>query len=174
MSITYMNLNGECVAPYKVNHFTWSKSTNEVTANITISSSYISAETDLTVELKLDHEDKFNRDPNQNYFMPKQCFSITKNGQIYANREKLMRLQNGEIDRIPCDREVYQWEFDRQADKDDLVDYGCIKSINTVVWQNADRFIRETLRENEHIKYRAEFLARQLRQNQLEVVKLDA
>lgn len=68
----------------------------------------------------------------------------------------------------------YQWEFDRQADKDDLADYGCIKSINTVVWQNADRFIRETLREKEHIKDRAEFLVRQLRQNQLDVVKLDA
>lgn len=89
-----MNLNGDNVAPYKVNHFTWSKYTNEVTANITISSSYIGAETDLTVELKLDHEDKFNRDPTQNYFMPKQCFSITKNGQIYANREKLMRITN--------------------------------------------------------------------------------
>ena len=184
-----MNLNGECVAPYKVNHFTWSKSTNDVTANITISSSYISAETDLTVELKLDHEDKFNRDPTQNYFMPKQCFSITKNGQIYANREKLMRITNtndlsvlnavaaahrGYVDNSTIDREAYQWEFDRQADKDDLADYGCIKSINTVVWQNADRFIRETLREKEHIKDRAEFLVRQLRQNQLDVVKLDA
>ena len=121
MSITYMNLTGDNIAPYKVNHFTWSASTNEVTANITISSSYIGAETDLTVELELDHEDKFNRDPNQNYFMPKQCFSITKNGQIYANREKLMRLQNGEIDRIPCDREVYQWEFDRQAEEDEAI-----------------------------------------------------
>ena len=140
MSITYMNLTGDNVAPYKVNHFTWSASTNEVTANITISSSYIGAETDLTVELELDHEDKFNRDPNQNYFMPKQCFSITKNGQI---------------------------------------DYGCIKSINTVVWQNVDRFIRETLRENEHIKDRAEFLDRQLirksqlvKESQLEVANL--
>ena len=184
-----MNLNGDNVAPYKVNHFTWSKSTNKVTANITISSSYIGAETDLTVELKLDQEDKFNRDPTQNYFMPKQCFSITKNGQIYANREKLMRITNtndlsvlnavaaahrGYVDNSTIDREAYQWEFDRQADKDDLADYGCIKSINTVVWQNADRFIRETLREKEHIKDRAEFLVRQLRQNQLDVVKLDA
>ena len=190
MSITYMNLNGECVAPYKVNHFTWSKSTNEVTANITISSSYISAETDLTVELKLDHEDKFNRDPNQNYFMPKQCFSITKNGQIYANREKLMRIKNTNdlsvLNAVAAahreyggnstiDREAYQWEFDRQAYKDDITDYGCIKSINTVVWQNADRFIMITLDENEHIKDRAEFIARQLvKASQLEVVKLDA
>ena len=179
MSITYMNLTGDNVAPYKVNHFTWSASTNEVTANITISSSYIGAETDLTVELELDHEDKFNRDPNQNYFMPKLCFSITYDGRIYANREKLMRLQNGEIDHIHCDREAYQWEFDRQSDKDDLADYGCIKSINTVVWQNVDRFIRETLRENEHIKDRAEFLDRQLirksqlvKESQLEVANL--
>jgi hypothetical protein len=172
MSITYMNLTGEDVAPYKVNSFTWSKSTKEVVANITISSSYIGAETDLTSELELG---QINRDPNYNYFMPKQCFSITYNGQIYSNRAKLMRLQNGEIDRTLCDRETYQWEFDRQADKDDLADYGCIKSINTVVWQNADRFIRETLRENEHIKDRAEFLARQLvRKNQLDVVKLHA
>ena len=94
MSITYMNLNGDNIAPYKVNSFTWSKSTNKVTANIIISSSYIGAETDLTVELELDQEDKINRDPTQNYFMPKQCFSITKNGQIYANREKLMRIKN--------------------------------------------------------------------------------
>jgi hypothetical protein len=172
MSITYMNLTGDNVAPYKVNHFTWSKSTKEVVLNVTITSSYINAETDLTGELELG---QFNRDPNQNYFMPKQCFSITCNGQIYSNREKLMRIKNGEIHCIPCDREAYQWEFDRQADKDDLADYGCIKSINTVVWQNADRFIRETLRENEHIKDRAEFIARQLvRKNQLEVVKLDA
>lgn len=162
MSITYMNLTGENVAPYKVNSFTWSKSTNKVTANITISSSYIGAETDLTSELELDHEDKINKDPNQNYFMPKLCFSITYNGRIYPNREKLIRLKNGEKDRIPCDREPYQWEFDRQAERDDLDDYGCIKSINTVVWKNADRFIRETLRENEHIKDRAEFIARQL------------
>ena len=61
MSITYMNLTGDNVAPYKVNHFTWSASTNEVTANITISSSYIGAETDLTSELELDQEDKINR-----------------------------------------------------------------------------------------------------------------
>jgi hypothetical protein len=181
-----MNLTGEDVAPYKVNSFTWSKSTKEVVANITISSSYIGAETDLTSELELG---QINRDPNYNYFMPKQCFSITKNGQIYANREKLMRIKNtndlsvlnavaaayrGYGGNSTIDREAYQWEFDRQAYKDDLNDYGCIKSINTVVWQNADRFIRETLRENEHIKDRAEFLARQLRQNQLEVVKLDA
>jgi hypothetical protein len=167
-----MNLTGDNVAPYKVNSFAWSKTTKEVVANITISSSYIGAEKDLTDELELG---QFNRDPNHNYFMPKLCFSITYNGQIYSNRAKLMRLQNGEIDRILCDREAYQWEFDRQSDKDDLADYGCIKSINTVVWQNADRFIRETLRENEHIKDRAEFLARQLvRKNQLEVVKLDA
>jgi len=183
-----MNLTGDNVAPYKVNSFTWSKSTNDVTANITISSSYIGAETDLTVELKLDHEDKINRDPNQNYFMPKQCFSITKNGQIYANREKLMRIKNTNdlsvLNAIASayggnstiDREAYQWEFDRQAYKDDINDYGCIKSINTVVWQNADRFIMMTLDENEHIKDRAEFLARQLvkASQQLEVVKLDA
>ena len=190
MSITYMNLTGENVAPYKVNSFTWSKSTNKVTANITISSSYIGAETDLTSELELDHEDKINRDPNQNYFMPKQCFSITKNGQIYANREKLMRITNTNDlsvlnavavayrvygDNSTIDREAYQWEFDRQAYKYDLNDYGCIKSINTVVWQNADRFIMMTLHENEHIKDRAEFLARQLvKASQLEVVKLDA
>jgi hypothetical protein len=185
-----MNLTGDNVAPYKVNHFTWSKSTKEVVANITISSSYIGAETDLTVELKLDQEDKINRDPNQNYFMPKQCFSITKNGQIYANREKLMRITNtndlsvlnavaaahrGYGSNSTIDREVYQWEFDKQAYKDDINDYGCIKSINTVVWQNADRFIMMTLHENEHIKDRAEFIARQLvkASQQLEVVKLD-
>jgi hypothetical protein len=186
MSITYMNLTGDNVAPYKVNHFTWSKTTNKVTANITISSSYIGAETDLTGELELG---QFNRDPTQNYFMPKLWFSITYNGQIYANREKLMRIKNtnnlsilnavaaahhGYGGNSTIDREAYQWEFDRQAYKDDLADYGCIKSINTVVWQNADRFIIETLRENEHIKDRAEFLVRQLRQNQLDVVKLDA
>ena len=179
-----MNLTGEDVAPYKVNSFAWSKTTKEVVANITISSSYIGAETDLTSELELG---QFNRDPNHNYFMPKQCFSITYNGQIYPNREKLMQIKNtndlsilnavagGYGGNSTIDREAYQWEFDRQADKDDLANYGCIKSINTVVWQNADRFIRETLRENEHIKDRAEFLARQLvRKNQLDVVKLDA
>ena len=160
MSITYMNLNGEDVAPYKVNSFTWSKMTTDVIVNITISSSYIGAETDLTSELELG---QFNKDPNQNYFMPKLCFSITYDGRIYANREKLLwfKDKNGEKDRKLCDREPYQWEFDRQAERDDLADYGCIKSINTVVWKNADRLIRETLRENEHIKDRAEFLARQ-------------
>ena len=153
MSITYMNLTGEDVAPYKVNSFTWSATTQEVNANITISSSYIGSETDLTTDLELE---QFNKDPNQNYFMPKLCFSITYDGRIYPNREKLMRLKNGEIDRKLCDREPYQWEFDRQAERDDLADYGCIKSINTVVWKNADRLIRETLRENEHIKDREE------------------
>jgi hypothetical protein len=125
--------------------------------------------------------------------MPKQCFSITYNGQIYPNREKLMRIKNtndlsvlnalvgGYGGNSTIDREAYQWEFDRQAYKDDIANYGCIKSINTVVWQNADRFIRETLRENEHIKDREEFIARQLirksqlvKESQLEVVKLDA
>ena len=161
MSITYMNLNGEDVAPYKVNSFTWSKMTTDVIVNITISSSYIGAETDLTSELELG---QFNKDPNQNYFMPKLCFSITYDGRIYPNREKLLwfkDIKNATNDHKLCDREPYQWEFDRQAERDDLADYGCIKSINTVVWKNADRLIRETLRENEHIKDRAEFLARQ-------------
>ena len=52
---TYIkDTTGEDVAPYKVNSFTWSATTQEVNANITISSSYIGSETDLTTDLTTD------------------------------------------------------------------------------------------------------------------------
>jgi hypothetical protein len=131
---------------YKVNKFIWNSSTWVIIIDVTINTGKAEGE-DNTIEIPIG---RTNRNPNQCYFMPKQCFSISKTGNIYPNREKLLSIKSttdlSVLTAISTsqqgydkDREPYQWEFDRQAFKEDLM--GSTKSINGLVWETMDNYI---------------------------------
>ena len=135
---------------YKVNKFIWNSSTGVIIIDVTINTGKAeeAEEEDNTIEIPIG---RTNRNPNQCYFMPKQCFSISKTGNIYPNREKLLSIKSttdlSVLTAISAtsqqgydkDREPYQWEFDRQAFKEDLM--GSTKSINGLVWETMDNYI---------------------------------
>ena len=132
---------------YKVNKFIWNSSTGVIIIDVTINTGK-AGEEDNIIEIPIG---RTNRNPNQYYFMPKQCFSISKTGNIYPNREKLLSIKSttnlSVLTAISAtsqqgydkDREPYQWEFDRQAFKEDLM--GSTKSINGLVWETMDNYI---------------------------------
>ena len=152
-SITYTTFTDKHPSPYKVNNIIWDPSTRKAVFKFTVSGYYIKSNKDKDDIITLEN---INRDPNHNYFMPKNCFSISKSRQIYPNREKLLSLNRSttdlsvlnaitaaeqgyyKTDQEP-DREPYQWEYDKQAYTEDL--WNSDKSINTLVWINIDNYI---------------------------------
>jgi hypothetical protein len=134
-----MGLTRTSIAPYIVNHFIWEPKTGETIVGVTVSKCYTQSDTDETVELELG---KFNRDPNSNYFIPKNCFSVHSSGSLFVDDEKRTGQQT-------CRPEPAQWEFDRQAYLDDLHNFITMeKSLNTTVWRKVDQFISETYHDN--------------------------
>ena len=152
-SISYITFTDKHPSPYKVNNIKWNPSTRKAVFEFTVSGYYINSSKNKDGIITLEN---INRDPNHNYFMPKKCFSISKMGYIYPNKKKLLGLSRattdlsiltaisaaeqgyGETDQ-ELDREPYQWEFDKQAYKDDFGESD--KSINTLVWLNIENYI---------------------------------
>jgi hypothetical protein len=153
-SITYITFTDKHPSPYKVNNIIWDSRTKKAVFEFTVSGYYINSNKNKNGSITLEN---INRNPNHNYFMPKNCFSISKMGHIYPNREKLLSLSRAttdlsiltaisaaeqgygdKTDQKP-DREPYQWEYDKQSYKDDL--WKSDKSINALVWMNIDNYI---------------------------------
>lgn len=152
-SISCITFTDKHPSPYKVNNIIWDPTTKKAVFEFTVSGYYIKSNKNKNGIITLEN---INCDPNRNYFMPKKCFSISKMGYIYPNKKKLLSLSRtttdlsiltaisaaeqgyGETDQ-ENDREPYQWEFDKQAYKDDL--WNSDKSINSLVWMNIDNYI---------------------------------
>jgi hypothetical protein len=152
-SITYTIFTDEHPSPYKVNNIIWNSSTKKAVFEFTVSGYYINSNKDKDGIITLEN---INCDPNHNYYMPKNCFSISKSRHIYPIKKKLLSLSRATTDlsvlnaisaaeqgyyETNCepDREPYQWEYDKQAYTEDFWKSGL--SINTLVWMNIDNYI---------------------------------
>lgn len=142
ISIKYGNLTSLDISPYQVNSFDWNATTKDVIATVTISSHYIHSDTDVIEYVWLG---KYARDPNHNYYMPKNRFSRHPKGGIYADYEKYGR--NTSTQQTTTQPDPFQWEFDRQAYNDDLFDSD--KSLNAQVWISVDSSILSISRDND-------------------------
>jgi len=149
-SITYMKFSEDSISPYRVLGFVWDPKTHETVCNVSLDKYYINSDTDAIVEIYMEKQD---RDPNKNYYIPKNRFSINVYGYtpmgIYIPQHIFPHdKRNGRDTR----RDPHQWEFDRQAQEDDLGHE--TKSINTQVWTEVDKYIRWETRERERERER--------------------
>jgi hypothetical protein len=129
-----MKITGKDLAPYEVIQFDRNTKTQETKVIVKITGKYIQSETDRTVTLELG---KIKTEPNNNYYIRKNDYSVNAEGYIVIDYEKQMGRKTNR-------QSPNQWEFDRQSNKSDICNIN--KSINSIVWIAVDNYIiREIL-----------------------------